>query len=174
MNIQKWIDLIFGYKNRGKEADAAYNVFTESSYEDQVDMKNEKEKACLYRMVEFGLTPEQATAKEFPMKTKKDIVSKNKELTDSNNTLNLITCRNNLDKKGDNNFVIKAQILENNKILMFYSNNLITQTKVQYSIDKVYRAESLKSITAIQNQLLCKISELFNYKKGQSSDSLRL
>ena len=170
MNIQKWIDLIFGYKNRGKEADAAYNVFTESSYEDQVDMKNEKEKACLYRMVEFGLTPEQATAKEFPMKTKKDIVSKNKELTDSNNTLNLITCRNNLDKKGDNNFVIKAQILENDKILMFYSNNLITQTKVQYSIiDKVYRAESLKSITAIQNQLLCKISELFNYKKGKSN-----
>ena len=43
MNIQKWIDLIFGYKNRGKEADAAYNVFTESSYEDQVDMKKEKE-----------------------------------------------------------------------------------------------------------------------------------
>ena len=170
MNIQKWIDLIFGYKNRGKEADAAYNVFTESSYEDQVDMKKEKEKACLYRMVEFGLTPEQVTAKEFPMKIKKELVSKNKELTDSNNTINLITCRSTFDKKGDNNYVIKAQILENDKILMFYSNNLINQIRVQDSyIDKVYRADSLKSINALQKKLLCKMSELFNYQTQKSN-----
>ena len=32
-NLHNWIDLIFGYKQRGKEAEKAMNVFSHYSYE---------------------------------------------------------------------------------------------------------------------------------------------
>ena len=163
MNIQKWIDLIFGYKQRGKEADLAYNVFTEKSYEDLIDVKKETEKACLYRLVEFGLTPEQATAKECPTKLKKELVHKCKDLIESNNVC-VFSCRSNFDKRGAVCNVIKAYMIENDKIALFFENNYFYQTKVQYSIlDKVHHAEAIKLSYVLQSKLPYKISEYFNY-----------
>lgn len=37
-NIHKWIDLIFGYKNTGKEADANMNRYFYLTYEDNAEM----------------------------------------------------------------------------------------------------------------------------------------
>ena len=35
-NINNWIDLVFGYKARGKDAELANNIFTESSYQENI------------------------------------------------------------------------------------------------------------------------------------------
>ena len=37
-SINNWIDLIFGFKQRGKEAEKAINVFYYLTYEDKVDL----------------------------------------------------------------------------------------------------------------------------------------
>ena len=38
MHLNQWIDLVFGYKQRGEAAEKAYNVFHPSTYEDEVDL----------------------------------------------------------------------------------------------------------------------------------------
>ena len=61
--INDWTDLIFGVKQRGKQAIMAKNVFLPYSYEENIDFEqlkkntdHEKQKVAL-RMVELGLTP---------------------------------------------------------------------------------------------------------------------
>ncbi|XP_045459120.1 protein FAN-like [Melitaea cinxia] len=65
--LHLWIDLIFGYKQRGKEAEKAYNVFHHVCYEGSVDLE------CIYDMndrhalevqiMEFGQVPKQLFTK---------------------------------------------------------------------------------------------------------------
>ena len=61
-NIHNWIDLIFGYKQKGKEAKKIYNLFAKESYEDYEDKYkkvDDKEKFLLCKFMEFGVTPSQ-------------------------------------------------------------------------------------------------------------------
>ena len=74
--INNWLDLIFGYKQKGKEAVNAKNVYYADSYEINIDkMKSHDEKVVKLKMVEFGVTPKQISTVEFPMK-KRDTNSK--------------------------------------------------------------------------------------------------
>jgi len=62
-NIHHWIDLIFGYKQRGDEAWKADNVFYHLTYEgavnlDEIDNPNERE-SLKQQILEFGQTPKQ-------------------------------------------------------------------------------------------------------------------
>lgn len=56
-----WIDLIFGYKQRGEEAIKADNLFHPLTYEGAVDIEKEKDpnqrRAILIQINEFGQTP---------------------------------------------------------------------------------------------------------------------
>mmetsp|Transcript_31055 Transcript_31055/g.81324 ORF Transcript_31055/g.81324 Transcript_31055/m.81324 type:complete len:943 (+) Transcript_31055:114-2942(+) len=62
-NIHNWIDLIFGYKQRGPEAVAADNVFYYITYEGAVDLDavaDPSERESLQaQIMEFGQTPKQ-------------------------------------------------------------------------------------------------------------------
>lgn len=63
-NLHKWIDLIFGYKQRGKEAENAHNLFYYLTYEncsvDIEDMQDEIQKeATIAQVTHFGQTPSQ-------------------------------------------------------------------------------------------------------------------
>lgn len=60
-NLHKWIDLIFGYKQRGREAVAAQNTYVHLSYEGNVDVDSitdplERE-ATIAQIHNFGQTP---------------------------------------------------------------------------------------------------------------------
>uniref|UniRef100_A0A8C3TD66 Neutral sphingomyelinase activation associated factor n=1 Tax=Chelydra serpentina TaxID=8475 RepID=A0A8C3TD66_CHESE len=62
-HLHEWIDLVFGYKQKGSEAIAAHNVFHPLTYEGGVDLNsimdpNEKV-ALLTQILEFGQTPKQ-------------------------------------------------------------------------------------------------------------------
>lgn len=69
-HIHQWIDLIFGYKQKGDEAEKANNVFYYLTYEGAIDLdsiSDPNEKASLQaQIMEFGQTPKQLFTKPHP------------------------------------------------------------------------------------------------------------
>jgi len=62
-NLHHWIDLVFGFKQRGPEAEAAHNLFHHLSYEGAVDLDkitDEVDRAAAESHIQnFGQTPSQ-------------------------------------------------------------------------------------------------------------------
>ena len=69
-NIGYWIDLIFGFKQRGKDAEKYNNIYMFNCYPDLVDIENMsiEKKRYYYRFVEFGSCPRQLFKKPFDKK----------------------------------------------------------------------------------------------------------
>ncbi|KAJ5075961.1 beige/beach-related [Anaeramoeba ignava] len=68
-NFHNWIDLIFGYKQRGKQAKNAHNVFFHLSYEKNNDLSSQEEKETINKHVEnFGQIPRQLFTDPHPAK----------------------------------------------------------------------------------------------------------
>jgi hypothetical protein len=79
-NLHKWIDLVFGYKQRGREALAALNTFVHVTYEGAVDISSIQDpvqrESIIAQIQNFGQTPTRLERKPFPSrnitKTAKD------------------------------------------------------------------------------------------------------
>lgn len=65
-NLHHWIDLVFGYKQRGPEAARAHNIFHQLSYEGAVDLDKMADdidrQAAETHIQNFGQTPGQLTS----------------------------------------------------------------------------------------------------------------
>ena len=163
-NINDWIDLIFGYKAKGKEAQNAKNIFTEQSYQEDININDIKDKDNYLRYVEFGLIPNQLfNAKEFPKKEEIEEIKKYKQIMD--NTYNIKKCRckkttNNTLKLKDDTLLLSMINISQEKIGLFYNTSCYIEEKISYSIfDKEYYEEiiEVKQITPTLN----KMSEYF-------------
>ena len=67
LKINKWVDLIFGYLQKGEKAEENNNIFMLNTYENMVKIENIKDvdsKNALMRLVEVGVTPIQLLASE--------------------------------------------------------------------------------------------------------------
>ncbi|XP_061652888.1 neurobeachin-like protein 1 isoform X2 [Phyllopteryx taeniolatus] len=86
-HLNEWIDLIFGYKQRGPAAVEALNVFYYCTYEGAVDLDaitDEKERKALEGMISnFGQTPCQLLKEPHPIRLSQEEVEKRKALLDS-------------------------------------------------------------------------------------------
>uniref|UniRef100_A0A8C8T1Z4 Neurobeachin like 1 n=1 Tax=Pelusios castaneus TaxID=367368 RepID=A0A8C8T1Z4_9SAUR len=91
-HLHEWIDLIFGYKQRGPAAVEALNVFYYCSYEGAVDLDaltDEKERKALEGMINnFGQTPCQLLKEPHPARLSAEEVVQRQTKSDSA-TLNL-------------------------------------------------------------------------------------
>ena len=71
-NLHQWIDLIFGYKQRGRNAEQADNVFYHLCYEGSVDLDKiqdlEKRYALELQIGEFGQVPKQLFTSPHPQR----------------------------------------------------------------------------------------------------------
>ena len=165
-NLQKWIDLIFGYKARGKDAELSNNIFTESSYQENIDINNVENKQSYLRLVEFGLIPNQIMNKECSKREKKEEIIKGKEITDINAKLFYEKCQLNLEISENNNisinskeniFLLKIGSFSNDKLTIFLSNNLFLEKKISYnSSEKCYSGE-------LSNKII--LNNKYNYMK---------
>lgn len=77
-NLHSWIDLIFGFKQRGKAAIEAMNVFIHITYEGEVDLDAIDDpilqSATLAQINNFGQTPTKLYAKPHPRKVVPEVV----------------------------------------------------------------------------------------------------
>ncbi|XP_029425830.1 neurobeachin-like protein 1 isoform X6 [Nannospalax galili] len=91
-HLHEWIDLIFGYKQRGPAAVEALNVFYYCSYEGAVDLDaltDEKERKALEGMINnFGQTPCQLLKEPHPPRLSAEAAVQKQTKTDTS-TLNL-------------------------------------------------------------------------------------
>ncbi|CAM4532733.1 unnamed protein product [Leuciscus chuanchicus] len=71
-HLHEWIDLIFGYKQKGSEAVASHNVFHPLTYEGGVDCDSiedtDQKIAMLTQILEFGQTPRQLFTTPHPQR----------------------------------------------------------------------------------------------------------
>ncbi|KAM3860682.1 protein FAN [Diretmus argenteus] len=71
-HLHEWIDLVFGFKQRGSEAVAAHNVFHPLTYEGSIDCDSiedpDQRIAMLTQILEFGQTPKQLFTSPHPQR----------------------------------------------------------------------------------------------------------
>uniref|UniRef100_A0A669BSN8 Neutral sphingomyelinase activation associated factor n=1 Tax=Oreochromis niloticus TaxID=8128 RepID=A0A669BSN8_ORENI len=71
-HLHEWIDLVFGFKQRGSEAVAAHNVFHPLTYEGGIDcdriVDTDQRIAMLTQILEFGQTPTQLFTSPHPQR----------------------------------------------------------------------------------------------------------
>ena len=157
--IRKWIDLIFGYKARGKDAELANNIFTEASYQENININKVEDKESYLRLVEFGLIPNQIMNKELIKKEKKEDVIKGKQITNSSGKFTY----EKISKKFTSNvkesiFVMKAGCFSDDTIAMYLSNNIFLEEKINYVItEKGYEGD-------ISTKYL--LNQKYNYMKN--------
>ena len=79
-NLHHWIDLIFGYKQRGQAAIDAFNVFIHLTYEGEVDIDAITDPlmraATISQINNFGQTPSRVFRKAHPPRSVPDAMKK--------------------------------------------------------------------------------------------------
>lgn len=71
-NLHRWLDLIFGYKQRGQEAVTSLNMFVHVTYEGQVDLDSIEDpverESIIAQIQNFGQTPSRLERRPFPQR----------------------------------------------------------------------------------------------------------
>ena len=79
-NLHEWIDLIFGFKQRGSAAEEAMNVFIHLTYDGEVDVDAITDElmrdATIAQINNFGQTPSRLFEKPHPRRVVPDIIRK--------------------------------------------------------------------------------------------------
>jgi hypothetical protein len=187
-SIQNWIDLIFGSKVKGKEAENANNIFTEASYQENIDLNKIENKESYLRLVEFGLIPNQILSKDCSKREKKTDILKGKQIMDQtanikiekrklhfhfNNNENENNKKNNSkNQKKEELFILKIDISSEEKISIVLNNDYLVEKKItKNALDKSYSDETLSSK---KFNKVCNRMFIYQYPKTFNDKTLRM
>ena len=167
--INKWIDLIFGSKQRGENSEIANNIYMFHTYEKMIkikEIKKDDQKYALLRLFEMGMTPKLLFKNDIKEKiNKNNIFNKG-----ANSGLKYLDESQSLDKnilkikkfskmeKNDRIKIIKIENIKNEK-LMIYTNNSkyfkmktkIEKNKKEKVIEKALKIKEKDDIKNIEN-----------------------
>ena len=154
LKINKWIDLIFGYLQRGEKAEENHNIFMAQSYENIVKIDkiiDEDERNSLMRLVEVGMTPKQIFRKETTQKNERNqrnwkYIYESKKLfvfsiiipkyDDLVKKLNENKSINKENKESIYPKIIKLKCIDSKELLLINEYNNIIRFKYKSNLDK--------------------------------------
>ena len=187
-SIQNWIDLIFGSKVKGKEAEYANNIYTEASYQENIDLNKIENKESYLRLVEFGLIPNQILSKDCSKREKKTDILKGKQIMDQTANIKIERCKlhfhfnNNENENNKKNnpknhkkeelFILKIGIFSEEKISIVLSNDYLVEKKItKNALEKSYSDETLSSK---KFNKVCNRMFIYQYPKSFNDKTLRI
>ena len=149
-NLNDWIDLIFGYKQRGVEAEKATNLFFDFTYEGSVDINKYKNKTnldeynSLISKVDIGQTPSQIFSKNVEKRLKrKDLnikkiinlekISKWQSHCSQSEKINSISYNSSM-KELSKKMLIYIKALNNRRIICIFNNGIVMFLKEEYTL----------------------------------------
>ena len=161
--INNWIDLIFGYKAKGKEAEICKNVFSEESYQEDVNLNEKKDKADYMRNAEFGTIPNQLfNIKEFPKRDKLEEIKKYKQIIDCNFNLRKIRCKKSsgtIIKHSPDLSLLTISHNSQDKLFFLYKNYLFLEEKISIPL---FEKDYIEDIIDTKN-FSSAVNKMFNY-----------
>ena len=172
-SIQNWVDLIFGSKAKGKEAENAKNLFSEASYQETIDIKKIENKESYLRMVEFGLIPNQIMNKDCSKREKKEDILKGKEITDPGASLMTYDCKPIKEQaifsgSKENIKVLMAGVFSSEKITLVLNINVLLEKKISCSMfDKGYN-DDLVNTVELEN-IPNKMGEFYSHNSSKNA-----
>ena len=149
-NLNDWIDLIFGYKQRGIEAEKANNLFFDFTYEGTIDIDKFKNKDdlddynSLISKVDIGQTPSQIFQKSVEKRIKRKDVTLKKIInlekirkwqshisqSEKINSISYNSSMKELSKK----MLIYIKALKNRRIICIFNNGIVLFLKEEYTL----------------------------------------
>ena len=176
-SIQNWIDLIFGSKVKGKEAELANNIFTEASYQENIDLNKIENKESYLRLVEFGLIPNQIMSRDCIKRLKKAEILKGKEITDQTGNLKAEKCKmhthNNSNNKNGELYVLNIGVFCEEKITIALNSDFLIEKKInKAALDKKSYFE--ETINSSKFDKICNRMFKYQYPKDYNDKAFQI
>ena len=179
-NIWNWIDLIFGYKQKGKEALKIKNIYTSSSYIENINYETEQDKTSLMTSIEFGLIPIQLFSKELNSK----LIKKSKShhpfmFTSSSTSVNtdyhVYDCSSTIESKSNVlSMISTTEVHEDHvtlKIISIFNNNYFYINQIAYNRSEAY-SDIERKAPVCRNMPILKRSEFFSNSYPESNSPI--
>ena len=148
-SLNDWIDLIFGYKQKGEEAEKAKNLFFDFTYENSIDIEKYKknnldEYNSLISKVDIGQTPSQIFSKSVDKRMKRketnlkkiinfEKINKWKSHSSQSEKINSISYNSNI-KELAKKMLIYIKALKNKKSICVFNNGVVLFLKEEYTL----------------------------------------